>query len=266
MASVGVGMAGGRGLVPAAMFLLVLAGMLGLVPGAVAGRAVDVQIRSEAGATLPAYPVSARPGAVKAYVEAVKGDHYTIVVRNLLDRRVGVVVAVDGRNIVSGKQSWLRNDERMYILEPYATGEFNGWRTSLAAVNRFYFTDAGDSYAAAFRDESAMGVIAVAVYPEVRRPEPFQDLSRGQRSEQRAAPSAKAEADSAGTGFGRAEPSPARVVAFAPEATAAERVYLKYEWRESLCRQAILRCAAPVPPRNRLWGDEGFAPPPPGRS
>jgi hypothetical protein len=251
------------------MFLLVLAGVLGIVPGAVAGRAVDVQIRTDAGATLSTYPVLARAGARKAYVEAVRGDHYTIVIRNLLDRRVGVVVTVDGRNIISGKKSWLRNDERMYILEPHGIGEFNGWRTSLEAVHRFYFTDAGDSYAAAFGDESAMGVIAVAVYPE-RWPEPSAPLSRDRfgapRAEQRAAPSAKAESESAGTGFGREEASRARVVAFAPEATAAERVYLKYEWRESLCRQAILRCTAPVPPRNRLWDDGGFAPPPPGRS
>jgi hypothetical protein len=79
---------------------------------------------------------------------------------------VGLVIAVDGRNIISGKQSWLRNDERMYILGPYGRGEFKGWRTSLDSINRFYFTEVADSYAAAFRDESAMGVIAVAVYPE----------------------------------------------------------------------------------------------------
>jgi hypothetical protein len=114
-----------------------------------------------------------------------------------------------------------------------------------------------------------MGVIAVAVYPE-RWPEPPAPLSRDRfgdpRAEQRAAPSAKAESESAGTGFGHEEHSPARLVTFAPEATAAERVYLKYEWRESLCRQAILRCTPSVPPRNRLWDDGGFAPPPPGRS
>lgn len=36
-----------------------------------------------------------------------------IAVRNLLDRKIGVVVAVDGRNIISGKKSWLGNSERM---------------------------------------------------------------------------------------------------------------------------------------------------------
>jgi len=35
-------------------------------------------------------------------------------------------------------------------------------RSAQDKINRFYFTDVPDSYAAAFGDESAMGVIAVA--------------------------------------------------------------------------------------------------------
>jgi hypothetical protein len=200
------------------------------------------------------------------YVEAVKGDQYSILVRNLLNRRVGVVIAVDGRNIVSGQKSWLRNDERMYILEPYGQGEFKGWRTGLDSINRFYFTDAADSYAAAFHDESAMGVIAVAVYPEAQRQDAA-DLSRSSMGPARwDEASAKSVGESAGTGFGRQERSPARVVAFDPESAAAEKVYLKYEWRSTLCRQGIVQCRPARLPRNRLWDDDGFAPPPPGRS
>lgn len=247
------------------MLLVLLMGGAVNAWGGNTGNAVQVQIRSEKERILPLYSVAARFPNRKVYVEAVKGDHYTIWVRNLLDRRVGIVVAVDGRNIISGKKSWLRNDERMYVLEPYGQGEFKGWRTSLHNVNRFYFTDVADSYAAAFGDESAMGVIAVAVYPEVRRREEPADLSQGfSRSDRRAAPSAKAEG--AGTGFGRGEYSPAQVVAFEPEATAAEKIYIKYEWRSTLCRQRIVRCREIKPPRNRLWDDGEFAPPPPGRS
>jgi hypothetical protein len=234
--------------------------------GGIPGNAVEVQIRSEGGRMLPLYPVAARSPNRKVYVEAVKGDHYSIIVRNLLNRRVGVVVAVDGRNIISGRQSWLRNEERMYILDPYGAGEFKGWRTSLESINRFYFTDAADSYAAAFHDESAMGVIAVAVYPEVERRRDA-DLSQAvPKSEQRAAPSAKPEGESAGTGFGREEHSPARLVAFEPEPAAAQKVFIKYEWRSTLCRQGIISCGKTRPPRNRLWDDGEFAPPPPVRS
>jgi len=248
------------------LMLLLLLGTAGDVWAERTGGAVDVQIRSDSGRMLPLYPVAAQSAQRKVYVEAVKGDHYSIIVRNALNRRVGVVIAVDGRNIISGKQSWLRNDERMYILEPYGRGEFKGWRTSLDSINRFYFTDVADSYAAAFRDESAMGVIAVAVYPEVPRQDPA-DLSRSSvGSARRDAPAAKSEAESAGTGFGRQEHSPAQMVAFEPESVAAEKVYIKYEWRSTLCRQGIVRCEPSRPPRNRLWDDGDFAPPPPGRS
>ncbi len=253
---------------PYHLFMLVML-LLGISGGtrAVAGDAVDVQLRSESGRAIPLYPVAGRPQTTKVYAEAAKGDHYSIVVRNLLGRRVGLVIAVDGRNIISGQQSWLRNDERMYILEPYGYGEFKGWRTSLDSINRFYFTDAADSYAAAFHDESAMGVIAVAAYPEVERRQESSDLSLGQaRPAPRDAPSAKAVEERAGTGFGRQEHSPVRVVAFEPEKSAAEKFLIKYEWRSTLCQQGVISCGPSRPARNRLWDTEGFAPPPPGRS
>ncbi len=244
--------------------------LVGIATGAwagVGGTAVDVQIRSESGQMLPLYAAAASFPNRKAYAEAVYGDHYSIVVRNVLNRRIGVVVAVDGRNIISGRQSWLAGDERMYILEPYQEGEFKGWRTSLDSINRFYFTHAADSYAAAFGDESAMGVIAVAVYPEVQRPQPPPGLSPGSSGfPSRTAPSAKAERQSAGTGFGGREYAPVRVVAFDPESTAAEKIFIKYEWRSALCRQGIVHCGGADPQRNRLWDDGEFAPPPPGKS
>jgi hypothetical protein len=248
-------------------FAIVLFLLMALTGSAAAdtGQAVDVQIQSQSGSILALHPVTAPFPNRKAYVEAVRGDHYTITVRNLLNRRVGLVVAVDGRNIISGKQSWLRSDERMYILGPYGRGEFKGWRTSLDSINRFYFTDAADSYAAAFHDESAMGVIAVAVYPEVqRRDEPAELSQAPPRATQRDA-SAKSEMGAAGTGYGSREHSPVRVVAFDPESVAAEKIYIKYEWRSTLCRQGIIQCQRVAPP-NRLWDDMEFAPPPPGRS
>ena len=150
------------------VFVLLLLGA-GAAPAATVGDCVQVEILTAKGLSLPLYPTGTSEPKKKVYAEAVKGDEYTIVIRNLLPRRVGLVVAVDGRNIISGQKSWLRNNERMYILGPYETGQYRGWRTGGDRVNRFYFTEAPDSYAAAFGDESAMGVIAVAVYPEIER-------------------------------------------------------------------------------------------------
>ncbi|MDD2336460.1 MAG: hypothetical protein PHD01_07760 [Geobacteraceae bacterium] len=249
--------------------IAVLAFFLGITTIAQAGTIgsdVEVQLRTDSGRILPLYPAASGYQVQKAYAEAVKGENYSIMVSNRLNRRIGIVVAVDGRNIISGKKSWLRNNERMYILEPYESGEFSGWRTGSDRINRFFFTTAADSYAASFRDESAMGVIAMAVYPEVRRYNPpwhdsSQELSRN-KSAGSAAPAARAEEKSAGTGYGREEYSPSTIVAFEPESQAVEKIFLKYEWRSTLCKKGIIRCGPTPEPRNRMWEGEGFAPPP----
>ena len=273
----------------AAIILVVLACAANVWAGGV-GAAVEVRIVTDDGRTLPAYPVKMKHALKKVYAEAVKGDHYRIEVRNRLNRRVGLVIAVDGRNIISGEKSWLRNSERMYILEPYGSGQFAGWRTGQERINRFYFTDVPDSYAAAFGDESAMGVITVAVYPELRRHEPpHVPLSRPGPAYERgdvevygatdraAAPAARSEAkraakaeqalEEAGTGYGREEYAPVETVAFEAEKRAVETIHFKYEWRSTLCRLGVVSCDTPRRrPPNRLWDNGGYAPPPPGRS
>jgi hypothetical protein len=257
------------------------------------GDAVEVRIVTDDGRTLPTYPVKMSRGLGKVYAEAIKGDQYRIAVKNRLNRRVGLVIAVDGRNIISGTKSWLKNNERMYILEPYGSGEFAGWRTAQDRINRFYFTDVPDSYAAAFGDESALGVIAVALYPEMHRNEPPISLSRtapswprgyegkaaGSADKAETAPAAREDSgkpmkekdarseqvmESAGTGYGKEEYSLSQIVAFEPEKRAVETIYLKYEWRSNLCKLGVVACATPPRrPPNRFWDNSGYALPPP---
>ncbi|MGB5216705.1 MAG: hypothetical protein WBN66_00265 [Smithella sp.] len=241
------------------------------------GDAVDVSVITDNGWALPFYPVQSHHHLKKVYAEAYKGDHYRIIVRNKLNRRVGVVIAVDGRNIVSGQKSWLKNMERMYIIDAYSSNEFSGWRTRQDKINRFYFTDAPDSYAAAFGDKSAMGIIAVAVYPEIQRYEPpikysYPVPERKMKNEARdmaAAPSAKGQSralESAGTGYGYEEYSPSYRVEFEPEKKAVESILIKYEWRETLCKLHIINCGRPHEHSvNRIWENDGYAPPPPCR-
>jgi hypothetical protein len=187
---------------------------------------------------------------------------------------VGVVIAVAGRNIISGEKSWLKNTERMYIIDPYSTNEYSGWRTGQDKINRFYFTDVPDSYAAAFGDESAMGVIAVAAYPEIRHcPQPpyfshrTKDGAKNESARDMAAPSAlgKSQAsESAGTGYGHEEYSPSYRVEFEPERKAVESILIKYEWRKTLCKMNIIHCGRPYEySHNGIWENNGYAPPPP---
>jgi len=233
---------------------------------------VDVRVYSDNGGELPryrAYPRACQSGAYY-YMEAVKGERYSIEVTNRSDRRIAVVVAVDGRNIISGAKSYLKNSERMYIIEPYSSSTFNGWRTGMDRTNRFYFTEPSDSYAErVFADASAMGTIAVAVYREKQhavtplRPPYRDDYRSGARGESRKSSSEKQRSESAdreaGTGFGEMTYSPAREVAFEPESAMAGRIVLKYEWRRELCRKGIVSCE----PENRFWPvSNGFAPVP----
>ncbi len=49
-----------------------------------------------------------------------------------------------------------------------------------------------------------------------------------------------------------------------PEKHALETLYLKYEWRSTLCRLGVVACAKPPRlPLNRFWDNGGYAPPPP---
>jgi hypothetical protein len=50
-------------------------------------------------------------------------------------------------------------------------------------------------------------------------------------------------------------------VAFEAAPRASSRVFLKYEWRETLCDKGVIDCSEPA---NRFWPDAlSFAPPPP---
>jgi hypothetical protein len=190
--------------------------------------------------------------------------------------RVGVVIAVDGRNIISGKKSYLRRNERMYIVSPFQTASYGGWRTGKDVVNRFYFTEADDSYAHAWRDDTAMGVIAVAVYREIP-PRPYR-YRRYRDNQIRPESMKRKHYQEPGTGFGEEEYSPSRRVSFRPRRHPVEKLFIKYEWRETLCRIGVVDCRPPREPENRFWDDRdrcwesdrcqdgGYAPYPPYRS
>ncbi|MBI5847753.1 MAG: hypothetical protein HZB31_07385 [Nitrospirae bacterium] len=239
------------------------------------GRNVDVEVVSDRGNVFQLIPhkefSTGGTYVFKQYLEARKGENYNIRIRNHLSERIGVVVAVDGRNIITGKKSYLGSSEMMYIVEPYGQARLEGWRTSDDKVNRFYFTSSADSYSVrTFSDTSAMGVIAVAVYREKQRPAVLyeQERSLGKAQGAPAAPSAarseakRAARDEAGTGFGNEQYSPVVKVEFEPESIPVEKFLVKYEWREELCKKGIIPCRPE--PKNRLWDRDEYAPYPPG--
>src|SRR6185369_10631329 len=60
------------------------------------GRLVDVQVQVEGLGTVPLYNAPGRFD--RSYFQAFQGRNYSLVVRNNSNRRVGVLVAVDGLN------------------------------------------------------------------------------------------------------------------------------------------------------------------------
>jgi len=235
---------------------------------------IAIELISDKGTVFQAIPhKDFRTGGtriIKRYLEARKGENYGIVIRNRTAGRIGVVLAVDGRNIITGKRSELGNKEAMYIVNAHDTARYDGWRTTNDQVHRFYFTDAADSYSVrTFSDSSAMGVIAMAVYREKELPRPMLEEKREGRSSP--APSAGAAPksadralaeESAGTGFGESSYSPVITVQFEPEHSPVQKTLVKYEWRDVLCRKGILSCGGET--GNRLWDTDGYAPYPPG--
>lgn len=231
---------------------------------------VSLEFVDEHGRVFDAYPTpSGRADIFRAYLEARPEARYSIRARNHSSERVGIVIAVDGRNIISGERSELEPSESMYVLDPYQSATYSGWRTSEKEVRRFYFTNVEDSYASRIGDESAMGVVAAAIYKA--KPEPRRLWRRQSAAEAAPAPAAEARdgagaqaerSTQAGTGFGESEHSRAVRVAFSPERRPSQRSFFKYEWTEQLCARGVKLCES----TNRFWPEsqQGFVPFPPG--
>jgi len=231
---------------------------------------VALEFVDERGGAFETYAAASEaPDVYRAFLEAEPEALYRIRARNLSGTRIGIVIAVDGRNIISGERSELGRGEPMYILDPYQTVTYAGWRTSEAEVRRFYFTSLEHSYASRIGDESAIGVVAAAVF----RPKP-ESIARWRQSPGRpAAPSVTAESSDAasgqaearsqaGTGFGESEKSRVVRVSFSPERQPSQRSFFKYEWPAQLCARGVKVCS----PANRFWPEQrhGFVPLPPG--
>ena len=137
-------------------------------PGQLVGISVAVD-----GVYSPLYP--APDGSDRHYLEARRGSAYEVHLQNRTRGRVGVVLVVDGLNVISGQREpdtpRLRPG-RMYVLAPWETTTVRGWRTSLRDVRRFTFVEEERSYASrSGKANGKMGWIEARVYRE-KLPEP----------------------------------------------------------------------------------------------
>lgn len=262
------------------------------------GSLVDLSVEVE-GAAAPLYP--ARDGSGRYYLEARAGCAYALRITNRSPERVGVVLAVDGLNAISGERELGPSDParrgRMYVIDPWDEVHVRGWRTSLEDVRRFTFVDERGSYAARTgRANGKMGWIQTWVYrerfgprvsppwpgPWDRRPYPPAESEDRPRREG-AVPGASDKAEAApekrssdgalrklpdgggaypGTGWGSQAWDPATVVRFDAQPRPADTVTVRYEYAPALRALGLL---SPPSDRDRLRERErgdGFARPP----
>lgn len=254
------------------------------------GRLVDVRVLVD-GRNAPLY--WAPRGGDKRYFQAFKGRNYALSIRNTTGRRVGVLVAVDGLNAVSGEKSRLSSKETMYVLDPYESAVIRGWRTSLDDVRKFVFVDEERSYAERTGQANGdMGWIRVLAFRE-NAPQLWgriksqyrgdkDDAPGDERALSEEAPSApssprelgKAAPESSrdyagnrnesnpGTGWGEHGYDPVQQTHFVAESRATDQIVLRYEYASGLRALGI----NPWQSRDRIWqrerGELGFAQPP----
>lgn len=246
------------------------------------GNIVDVGILVD-GHTAPLY---FKPGTWnRHYFQAFEGRNYSIQIRNTTNRRVGVLIAVDGLNVVTGQRSGLSRHESMYVLEPWGHSTIGGWRTSLDEVRRFVFVDEERSYAERTgQGNGDLGWIRVHAFREVEpvaweekwitpRSDGAQDDGRSGAKKQaqgpEAAPRTEASRDlggngadesNPGTGWGDRRWDPVHRTQFEAMSKPSDRIAFRYEYASGL------RALGIFPRTPRTWdrdrGLYGFAQPP----
>jgi hypothetical protein len=227
------------------------------------------------------------------YFEALKGEEYALVVRNRSPRRVAVLVAVDGLNVINGSRSHLAPHEPMYVLGPHERTTIRGWRTSLERVQQFVFVDEERSYAARSGQANGdLGWIRVLAFEEEipvatryrydtrsserERDSRTRDRMGAQGSDaqprskagEQAPPPSEPLAEAArpeafpGTGWGRERRDRAREVEFEPVAYARDQLVLRYEYARGLEALGIYATRDPDRLAERERGECWFAEPP----
>jgi hypothetical protein len=223
-----------------------------------------------------------------AYIEALRGKEFAIRLTNRTAERIAVALSVDGLNTIDARRTTAENG-RKWVLAPWQTVTIAGWQTGLESARSFFFTSEEASYGAWLGQRSNLGLIAAAVFREVRpapilrsqerdlpaspAPMPRRESSdagagKGESSAQ-AERKAQTREDLAATGIGRRMEHQVQMVSLTLEEHPAAQIEMRYEYREALVRLGVLPSPIPddrrIARRERARGFEGteFCPEPP---
>lgn len=110
-------------------------------------------------------------GRGKTYIEARKGENFSLRVRNPTCQRIAVALSVDGLNVVDAKHTTAKEATK-WILSPGETLEIPGWQMSSRMARRFFFTETKKSYAKWIGDTRNVGTIEAVFFREKAAPFP----------------------------------------------------------------------------------------------
>ena len=115
-------------------------------------------------------PIRKYPHNGKLFVEARKGDSYSIRIKNNSYSRVLAVTSADGLDTLTGKSA--TENGNGYVINGYNSLTIDGFRVSDEKVARFVFDQKNSSYAASKEDgsERNVGVIGIRLFTELVKP------------------------------------------------------------------------------------------------
>jgi hypothetical protein len=172
------------------------------------GKAVEVAIDPERSSSLDLDRIGMNRWAYRGDTSRLIGKSYTVRLRNRTDRRVKVVIGIDGLNVYRKIPVSGRSSDVGWILSPRQEIELPGWQVDRDTAREFVFTppefSSGES-------EREIGILSVGVYEEyikVARVAPYNQLGRSKGS---MAPDAE---EGMGTGEGSDLDNQTRTVSF----------------------------------------------------
>jgi hypothetical protein len=117
-------------------------------------------------------PIRKFPFNDKLFIEARKGQEYSIRIENNTFSRILAVTSVDGLDTLTGKQA--EENGNGYVINGYNSLTIDGFRVSNEKVAKFIFDYKESSYAASKKDgsEKNVGVVGVRLFQEKVKPIP----------------------------------------------------------------------------------------------
>ncbi|HEY3055374.1 MAG TPA: hypothetical protein VGK31_05540 [Thermoanaerobaculia bacterium] len=186
------------------------------------------------------------------YVEAIRGQEYSLRLTNPTPDRVAVALSVDGLNTIDARHTDAWSASK-WVLEPYESTVISGWQVNDRTARRFYFTGERDSYGAALGKTENLGVIEAVFFRERRREitvyapkAPAAEMQQG---------AARQSDDYAATGMGERTGHEIERVQIDLDPRPIASIRIRYEFRPQLIKLGVLR-QDPLQRRERARGFE----------